>query len=218
MPKSTDHPDAAIFALAEQCAAAAKALDEARAAYDQAEKRCRDLVTPPVIVRTEKDKQLGLYVGNRVGTAYGRDDIPALYALVRANSVITDASQKDDITAWSRACEILDALRDLKAEEAREGFRSGLTEAKRRDHEAADVYYDLVERLALTLATTVNGAFAKTRVMRSMFLDDDEEEFGERFVNDLTKRMRRQGLDDEAFAMSLARDPIHLADKGSVQQ
>ena len=145
MPKSPDHPDAAIFALAKQCAAAAKALDEASRALEQAEGRCRHLATPP------------------------------------------------------------------KAEEAREGFQSGLTEAKRDLCKANDDYDDLAERLANMPAATMDGAFAKARVMRRAFMDDDKD-LGEQFLDNLRDHMRRLGSDDAAFAMSLARDLIQLAE------
>ena len=105
-PKSSDHPDAAIFALAKELAAAAKAYDETLDALEEAQGRCRFITDPPVIIRTENDRQLGLYVGNRVGSAYDDDDIPVLRALVRAH-VIVDCSK--DHETWSRASEILGA-------------------------------------------------------------------------------------------------------------
>jgi hypothetical protein len=76
LPKATPHPDADILALAEQCIAADRVRDEATDALEKAEERCLDRVNPPVIIRTERDRQLGLFVGNRVGTAYGRGTFP----------------------------------------------------------------------------------------------------------------------------------------------
>ena len=69
----------------------------------------------------------------------------------------------------------LDHMTRLKDEEARENKISGLTEAKRRYHEAGDTYDELAERLAVTPATTVAGAFAKARVMRRAFAIDDDK-------------------------------------------
>ena len=42
-PKSSGHPDAAVFALAKELAAAAKAHHETKSALEQAEGRCRSL-------------------------------------------------------------------------------------------------------------------------------------------------------------------------------
>jgi hypothetical protein len=205
------HPDAAIFALAEQCAAAVKAIDKAMPIFDQAEARCRHLATPPVIIRTEKDKQLGFYVGNRAGTAYGREDVPILRALVRRYSIAHAAS---DFDVWQRACDILEALRDLKKEEAREGFESGLTEATRSYYQAQDAYEELTERLARMVATTMEGALAKARAMRRTFIDDDQD-LGEQIAGKLKEHMRRLGPDEDALAISLAHDLIQLADKAA---
>lgn len=205
-----EEPDSAIFALAKECAAAAKMVDEAMIAFDQADRRCRYIANPPVIIRTEKDKQLGLYVGNRAGSAYGDADVPALRALVRACVIVDNRSRVEESQAWERASEILAALRDLKDEEAREGFDSGLTEAKRSFHQAQDAFDELAERLAKMAAATMEGAFAKARVMRRAFLAEGAD-FGERFTDNLCQHMRKLGPDDEAFAMSLARDLIQLA-------
>ena len=163
-----------------------------------------------MIIRTEKDRQLGLYVGNRVGSAYNDDDVPALRSLGRAHGIISGSK---DYETWHRATQILGALRDLKDEEAREKTISGLTEAKRRDQEAGDAYEELAKRLALTSATTLAGVFAKARVMRQEFVDNDLEFLGEGFVDNLNRHMRRLGPDDDAFARSLARDLIQLASK-----
>ena len=61
----------------------------------------------------------------------------------------------------------------------------------------------------MTSATTVAGVFAKARVMRRAFVDEGDEAF----VDDLRQQKRMYGPDDEAFAMSLARDLIQLASK-----
>jgi hypothetical protein len=207
LPKATPHPDADILALAEQCIAADRVRNEAAAALEKVEERCRDRANPPVIIRTERDRQLGLFVGNRVGMAYGRGDIPVLRALVRANSIIGNSSPKEAIETWERASRILDALRDLKEEEAREGVESGLTDAKRCYAAAVDAYDDLAERLLNTPAKTIEGVLAKARTMQHVYLDVDVGAA-------LQERMRRMGPDDEAFATSLARDLISCASPG----
>jgi hypothetical protein len=201
LPEATPHPDAEIFALAEQCIAADRVRIEASDALEKADERCLDIA--PVIIRTDRDKALGLYVGNRAGTAYTQDDIPVLRALVRAHSIIDNSSPKEAIETWQRASRILDALRDLKEEEAWEGVESGLTDAKRCYAAADGAYDDLAERLLNTPAKTIEGVFAKARVMQHVYLAAD-------IGADLQERMRRMGPDDEAFASSLSRDLISL--------
>jgi len=203
LPKVTAHHDAAIFDLAEECIAAAKVRDETGAVFDKAEKRCRGCLTPPVIIRTERDKQLGLYVGNRVGRKYDRGDIPALRAFVRDNSWISDATRPEEIEAYLRAEKILNALLDLRDEEAREGIESGLTDATRRYHAASDAYDHLAERLLAMPAQTLEGAFAKVRVFSLHFSGNVDE--------NLRERLRIMGEEHETVALSLARDLIRLA-------
>jgi hypothetical protein len=204
------YPDAEIFALAEQCIAADRVRNEAAEALEKAEDRCRDCANPPVIIRTERDRQLGLFVGNRVGTAYGREDIPALRALIRSHSILDNSSSKEAIEVWERASRILDALRDLKEEEAREGVESGLTDASRRYVAADDAYDNLAERLLNTPAKTIDGVLAKARVMQRVSLAVD-------IGAALQQRMRRMGPDQEAFATSLAHDLISCAGPGGAR-
>jgi hypothetical protein len=207
-PKSTNHPDATLIALAERCVVAAKASAAAGETFDQAEVRYQSLETPRVIIRTEKDKTLGLYVGNRAGTPYVREDVPVLRALVRANSIL-ESGCSESIEVWTRAKQILDALRDLKEEEAREGVESGLSEARRCYYAAQDAYEGLAEGLAKMPATTIEGVLAKARLMRHVFLNVD-------FGATLQEGLRRMGPDQEAFAMSLARDLFSLANGEAV--
>ena len=210
LPKSARHPDAEIIALAEQCIAARRVHDEALHALEKAEARCVGLANPPVIIRTDRDKELGLYVGNRAGTVYTHADIPVLRALVRAHSIIHNSSHKDGFEIWTRASRILDALRDLKEEEAREGVESGLIDAERRYHEADDAYDDVAERLLMVPAKTLDGILAKARVLRRVSEAID-------LRAGLQKRMRHTGPDDEAFATSLACDLISLSNEESVR-
>jgi hypothetical protein len=204
LPKSSPHPDAEVFVLAKRCIAADRVRNEAAEALEKAEERCLGCANPPVIVRTERDRQLGLFVGNRVGTAYGREDIPALRALVRAHSILDNSSSKEATGVWELASRVLEALRDLKEEEVREGVESGLADAKRRRATADDAYDSLAERLLNTPAKTIEGVLAKARVMQHV---SDAVDIGAA----LQRRMRRMGPDDEAFATSLARDLISCA-------
>jgi len=211
-PKPSDHPDAEIFALAEQCSEAGKALDEAEAALERAQERCRHTSWPDVLRRTDRDRELGLFVG-KGSTVYCSDDVPALRALVRRHHV---AESRDSLAAWNRAKEILDALRSLKDEEEREGPASGLTEAKRRHAAARDVLDHLAERLAQLPAVTIGGVFAKARVARRAFLEENTD-LAEHFEAKFRKRLHILGPDDGSMALSLARDVIRLADREEVR-
>jgi hypothetical protein len=57
------HPDAAPFALAEECAAASREREKPMDALEIAEAKHRPVPTPAAIMRTERDRQLRLYVG-----------------------------------------------------------------------------------------------------------------------------------------------------------
>lgn len=208
LPEASQHPDADLLALVEQCAAASKVRNDASDALDKAEERCRASQDPSVVIRTERDKQLGLYVGNRAGTAYARDDIPALRALVRANSI----AAPETMEVWTRASAILEALYDLIKEEAREKVVSGQADARRRLEAADDAYVEITERLLRMPATTVDGVLAKARLMERECLS------AEGLDRNLERSLRRLGPGQEAFASSLARDLIHLAaDRASAQ-
>jgi hypothetical protein len=101
-----------------------------------------------------------------------------------------------------RASKILDALRDLKEEEAREKIELGLAEARRRDSEAHEAYQHLAEALVMTKAATIDGLFAKAQLIRHLFADAD-------VVFNLKERVCRLGPDDdENLAISVACDLI----------
>jgi hypothetical protein len=116
------------------------------------------------------------------------------------NMLVVRADRKEPLVVVP----LLDALRDLKEEEAREGVESGLTDAKRRYDAADDAYDNLTERLLNTPAKTIEGVLEKARVMQHVYVDVD-------IGAALQERMRRMGPDDEAFATSLARDLISCA-------
>jgi len=199
-PKAAPHPDAAIFALVDRYIAVAKALEETGAVSDEAEGRAKCVANPPVIIRTERDRQLELFVGNRVGTPYGQEDVRALRALVRACSWTANAEEAE---AYDRAYKVLDALRDLKEKEARERTESGLIEATRRCHAALDAHSALAEQLLETQARTLDGVLAKARALRRNFSEDMDE--------DLQNKLRIMGEENETVAISLARDIFGLA-------
>jgi hypothetical protein len=210
LPKATKHPDAAIFALAEQCIAAAQVRAETGDALEKAEERCQSLRPsnpPEVLRRTEKDKRLGLYVGDRLGTMYNREDIPVLRALVRSGSILY-FDGRSNIEVYLRARDILKALRDWKDKEAclaREEHESGLTDAQNRHYEAINSYDDLAEQLLKMTAATVDGVLAKARAGRHNFLTEESLD------KDLRDRFECIGTEYEAFTISIARDMLRLA-------
>jgi hypothetical protein len=211
LPKGAQHPDAAIFALAEQCIAAAQVRDETGDALGKAEERCQSLRPsnpPEVLRRTEQDKRLGLYVGDRVGTMYNREDIPVLRALVRSSSIFYFDGRSNNIEGHRRARDILKAMRDWKDEEARlarEAHESGLTDAENRHYEALNSYNDLAEQLLKMAAATVDGVLAKARAGRHNFLTEESLD------KDLQEQLNCIDQPYEAFTISIARDMLRLA-------
>ena len=111
--------------MREECITAARLSKEAADAVHKAEEGCQDIAAPSVLLRTERDKELGLFVGNRIGTPYNRKDILVLRAWVRANSIIRIGMARD-IETSDRAGKIIRALLDLKKEETARNFNPAL--------------------------------------------------------------------------------------------
>jgi hypothetical protein len=67
LPKTTKHPDAAIFELAERCTAAWQRREAACDLLEEADQRHRAMEPPKALVKTAQDDEMGLFVGNGVG-------------------------------------------------------------------------------------------------------------------------------------------------------
>ena len=80
---AADHPDAALFAMAEECIVAARELKKVLDQLEAAEDKHRRIPTPETVLKTERDAQLGLYLGGRSGDPYDEDEIAALRVLCR---------------------------------------------------------------------------------------------------------------------------------------
>jgi hypothetical protein len=121
LPEATTHSDAALFVLAEQCIAAHRVRLEAADALEKAEERCLGCANPPVIIRTDRDKALGLYVGNRAGTAYTRDDVRRYvvaddaYDNLAERLLITPAKTIEGVLAKARVMQHVSVAVDMGA-------------------------------------------------------------------------------------------------------
>jgi hypothetical protein len=75
-----DHPDATLFALAEDCAAAAaSAHEKAMTHLNLVEAEYEPVPMPDTILKTARDAELGLYLGSG-GWTYGESEIAAIRA------------------------------------------------------------------------------------------------------------------------------------------
>ncbi len=158
----SDRPDAAIFALAEECIAASRERDKALDRLEAAEKRHRPVPPPGAVLKTEKDARLGLYVGPGADEPYDREEIAAIRVFCRAQGAKPCGSSVET-AAYFRGVEILDAWADWQEKVVREEERSGLAAARRADIETAGKFDAIAGKLATTPASTVEGILAKTR-------------------------------------------------------
>ncbi len=199
----SDRPDAALFALAEECIAASREHDKTLDRVEAAEKRHRPVPPPAPVLKTEKDARLGLYVGPSADEAYDREEIAAIRVFCRAQGVKPCGSSVET-AAYFRGIEILDAWADWQEKVAREEERSGLAAATRADIDAAHKFDAVAGKLATTPASTVDGILAKTRATLSVFIGDDG------IAKSIREGLRRYGPNDDDISMSLARDLIRL--------
>ncbi len=158
----SNHLDAALFALAEECIAAGRERDKALDRLKAAEKRYRPVPPPAAVLKTEKDARLGLYVGPGADEPYDREEIAAIRVFCRAEGAKPCGSSVKT-AAYFRGLEILDAWADWQEKVVREEERSGLAAATRADIETAGKFDAIAGKLATTPASTVEGVLAKTR-------------------------------------------------------
>jgi hypothetical protein len=207
--KSARHPDAAIFALAEQCAAVAKRLEKSREAVDQAEERCKHIDTPKALYRTARDAARKLFVGEAIGY-YNREEIGQIRVLYRRLMREDVSIGADEFKTYDRCREIMETWADWNDRKGTEEARSGLTDALHKVRAISDEFDDVSAQLAKARASTIEGVLAKARGLRSAFRE--EEEIAEAIDTDL----RRFGADDMIFGLSIARDLLALAEAADV--
>jgi hypothetical protein len=205
MPASghaADHPDAALFALVEECIAAAAERDKGLDLIEHAENLHREVAIPPAVLRSERDLELRLYVGAAEGEPYGLAEIAAMRTFRRSRN---SEDTPESLRAFIRCGEILDAWADWQDALAREEERCGLDAARRTETVVADRFDEIAEKVVKTPAATIEGVIAKARASQHVMPDDHQ------MTVTMLDEMRRYGIDEDIFSKSLARDLLRLA-------
>jgi hypothetical protein len=201
--RQSKHPDAALFTLAEECIAAARARDMACDKMNDASKNLCWVHVPRPVFKTERDADLKLYAGPGVGAPYDSEEIAAIRVFCRmAGKEESHSLAGSD--AYFRGVEILDAWANWQEAREQEENRTGMTTASRVYCAADDKFAAIAGTVAKTPAATIEGVLAKTRAMRTVFPNDIALE------EDIRRGLRRYGADTDAVALSLARDLINL--------
>jgi len=119
-----DHPDAALFAMAEECSAAASECEKAIDHLNLVEAEYKPVPAPDAIMKTKRDAELGLYIGSG-HWSYGESEIAALRVLCRT---IGHSGQPtlQSCEAYKRSKEILEAWTAWREAFTREEERSGI--------------------------------------------------------------------------------------------
>jgi hypothetical protein len=198
-----DHPDAALFAMAEECIVASRERDKVFAQMNVAEEKHNPIPTPEPVLKSQQDAQRGLFLGDGIGKPYDEVEIAAIRVFCRRVGRSPDGDV-DPKRAYFRAMEILRAWADwqdaIKAEEE----RSGLVAANAAYRIVQDKFDAVAGALAKTPAATIEGVLAKTRAFLCVFTDDDA------MASNIRDELRDFGADEDVAPMSLARDLIRL--------
>jgi hypothetical protein len=205
LPKTTKHPDAAIFELAERCTAATQRREAACDLLDEAEQRHREIEPPKALIKTAQDDQMGLFVGNSIGARYGHEEIAVIRVLGRnlSRRNITCADGMEVFRASGRCREILTAWSEWTERQKADEAVSGYAEAFRNERLADDELDSIASQLALTPASTVEGVVAKARALRFAFETARVAEY-------IEKKISEFGVCDEPISLSLAHDLLNL--------
>jgi hypothetical protein len=205
LPKTTKHPDAAIFELAERCTAAWQRREAACDLLEEADQRHRAMEPPKALVKTAQDDEMGLFVGNGVGEMYGREEIEVIRVIGRnlSRRNIACADGMEVFRASSRCREILTAWTEWTERQKAEEAVSGYDEASRNQGLAHDELDIIASQLAFTRASTVEGLVAKARALRFAFEIAC-------VAKCIEKRISEFGVDDVSTSLSLAHDILNL--------
>jgi hypothetical protein len=205
MPASghtADHPDAALFALAEECAVAFREREKVTDHLNAVEAEFEPVPAPAAIKKTKRDFELGLYLGN-ANFDYDKSEIAAIRTLCRTICHRPSPSELD-LERFRRCKEVIGAWTAWQDAFTREKERSGVAAANRAWDEATDKSDDIAERLARMPAATIEGVLAKARATQYAFIGDAA--LGAKVREDL----HLYGPEQEAFATSFARDLIRI--------
>jgi hypothetical protein len=202
LPHFPVHPDDAIFALAEECLAAARCRDKAQDAFTAAERLHRPAPMPEALMKTAADADVRLFAGPGIGKPYEPEEIAAIRVMCRATAK-SDMSGRA-LQAYLRGTEILELWAGWRDAAGAAEQQSGFAAVKGAYADAMDRFDDLASRLAAIPAETIEGVFAKTRALIGVFPDDDA------MVDAIRMNIRSYGADDDSVALSLARDLVRL--------
>ena len=199
--QAADHPDAALFAMAEECSAAASECEKAIDYLNLVEAEYEPVPAPDAIMKTKRDAELGLYIGSG-DRSYGESGIAAIRVLCR--TIAHGHPTPQSCEAYKRSKEILEAWTAWREAFTREEERSGIAAANRAYDVAANRFDEIAERLARTPAASLEGVLAKTRATLHVFIDDLA------LARKIWDDLHIHGPEHDAIATSLARDLIRL--------
>ena len=197
-----DHPDAALFALAQECSAAASERQKTVDHLNLVEAEYEPVPAPDTLTKTKRDAELGLYIGSG-DWPYDEAEIAAIRVLCRTIGHSGNPTPQR-CEAYKRSKEILAAWANWREAFKREEARSGMTAANRAYDAAADRFDDVAARLARIPAATIEGVLAKTKATLYVFADDID------LARKIWGDLHDYGPEQDAIATSLARDLIRL--------
>ena len=204
LPEATPHPDAAIFALAKKCKESRERRDKLIDACNAAEDEHRVIETPRAVYKTEADAKMQLFTGGGIGNVYSAPEIACIRGRCQGLAKRIDLSSEMR-TIYVRGIEILRAWGYWRAEVDAEEARTGLAEVQRASVQASDEGEHLAERMARLPVSTLEGLLAKAAALQEYL--PPIEGISDRIRED----MLLYGVDEEALALSLARDVLALA-------
>jgi len=188
--------DAELMTIADACAEAARAREAAADAAQQAEAQREPLTPPAAILKTQRDAELGLFDGQGVGTPYRKAEIDRLRPL--ADRQTSSVSAEPPPPHLTRSCEIVSAWPAWSAALATCADDCALDGA-------ADRHEELLRRLLVMPALTLDGVVAKARAFDSLFGDDAA------LARSAESDFDRFGPTESVLALALARDLIRIA-------
>jgi hypothetical protein len=202
-PKPTRHPDVELIALAQRCTDAAKRYNATGDALEKAEERYADVEAPAALIKTEDDARMRLFVGGAIGQGYSRSEIEVIGAICRTLNHVS----AETYPAWRRCKTILESWSVWTERKELEAARSGLDVADLADNVARDELANVASQLAMTLALTEDGLFAKAHAFG--LISSCVGNLGEQIKGRIDEE---SSLDHDVHALSLMRDLFALAE------
>ena len=203
LPEATPHPDAAIFALAKKCKESDERRGKLTEACDAAETKRRRVETPRAVYKTDADAKIQLFTDGGIGSVYRYDEINRIRTLCR--TCARAPASLTTIPVYRRGLEILTAWGHWRAEVDAEEARTGVAGVRDALAEASGDGDILAEQMASLSASTLDGLLAKAAALQKHLPP----------VEDISDKIREDvllyGFDQEALALSLARDVLALA-------